>query len=270
MSSFEEKKKLVMEKCSCTESDAEGALRKAGLDVEMAVKNIRESFRATATGGYHKSVNSVLKQSAHVKGLSKDMREDIAMRAELASQGWEEVGGKAKAKKQSQELKRIMEEEERRRSYHQQRRSQNLRVSKPNKSMKSTPETEEKPKEPEAKPVVEEPKKVEEQKPAPVPEPQPAPVEEPKKVEPEPVPEPVPEVKPEPVKEEEPKKEEEKPAEPAKEAAPATSHKRKLTIVRANQVKAENAEPEKTEVAATEYKPPLVHAEPEPEPQPKA
>jgi len=254
---------LVMEKCGCTDSDAEGALRKAGLDVDLAIKNILDSFHMNSSG-YSKSVHSVLRQSARVKGISKDKRDDIARSAELAAQGWEEVGGKAKVKKQAQELKRLQEEEDRRRAFHQARKSQNLRVSKPNKTEKPAPApapaaepVEEKPKEPE--PVKEEPK-VEEVKPAPVPEPVPV-VEEPKKVEPEP--EPV----PEPVKEE-PKKEEEKPAEPAKEAAaPAPTHKRKLTIVRANQVKPEpepEPEPEKTEVAATEYKPPLVHVEPEP------
>jgi len=79
------------------------------------------------------------------------------------------------------------------------------------------------------------------------------------------------------VKEEEPKKkEEEKPVEPAKEpsASPVTSHKRKLTIVRANQANpdepATEKAAEKTEVAATEYKPPLVHTQPsEPQPQPQ-
>jgi len=243
MASLEDKKKEVMEKCHCTADDAEGALRRAGFDTDMAVKSIQESFKGNQ-GGFHKTSMSALRQAKGLR-LNKEVRAELSRNAELAEQGWEEVGGKSKIKKLAGELRKMKEKKAR--SSRRYRREENASEDK------------------------EEPKEVKEEEPKEVKEEPVKPVEEVK----EPVKEPEPVVKEEPAKEPEQPKVEEVKAEPAKEPEVAKKpepapRKEKLSIIRRAEKPAEKpAEPEKpAEAAPAAYNPPLVASEPAPAPAP--
>ena len=103
MSSQNEKIKAVVDQCGCTRDEAAGELERRGYDVAATVKSLRASARhGTAT--LRKSVERALKATSNISGMDKKEAEaiqrDMAQRAELADQGWEEVGAKSKMKKE--------------------------------------------------------------------------------------------------------------------------------------------------------------------------
>lgn len=121
---MKDKINAVMDRCGCTRDEAEGELRRRGLDVEATVKSISGEARKD-TSRLRESMQKALKKSSHIAGMDQKkaqaIQQDIERQAELADQGWEEVGARKKLKKELARIKEARAQEKRKEALNKSR-----------------------------------------------------------------------------------------------------------------------------------------------------